>query len=91
MKYTKKNEDIRPFEAGGEAALEQFCKKMDCSLFVMGSYTKKRQHNLTFGRMYNHHCYDLVEFGVARFTSLEAFGSTKTHLGGKVRKSVLMN
>lgn len=83
VKYTKKNEDIRPFEAGGEAALEQFCKKMDCSLFVMGSHTKKRQHNLTFGRMYNHHCYDLVEFGVARFTSLEAFGSTKTHLGGK--------
>lgn len=35
VKYTKKNENIRPFESGGETSLEFFSLKTDCSLFVV--------------------------------------------------------
>ncbi|XXG73271.1 hypothetical protein AAC387_Pa07g2218 [Persea americana] len=33
-RYTKKNDNIRPFESGGETSLEFFFLKTDCSLFV---------------------------------------------------------
>lgn len=35
VKYTKKNENIRAFESGGETSLEFFSLKTDCSLFVV--------------------------------------------------------
>ncbi|GAB2301958.1 hypothetical protein Dimus_035981 [Dionaea muscipula] len=37
VKFTRKNENIRPFESGGETSLEFFSLKTDCSLFVFGS------------------------------------------------------
>ncbi|ONK75984.1 uncharacterized protein A4U43_C03F22620 [Asparagus officinalis] len=73
IRYTKKNENIRLFESGGEASLEFFSVKTDCSLFVFGSHSKKRPHNLVLGRMYDHHVYDLVEVGVENFKPLESF------------------
>lgn len=73
VKYTKKNENIRPFESGGETSLEFFSLKTDCSLFVFGSHSKKRPNNLVFGRMYDHHIYDLVEVGVENFRPIESF------------------
>lgn len=36
VRYTRKNENIRPFESGGETSLEFFSLKTDCSLFVVG-------------------------------------------------------
>jgi ribosome production factor 2 len=35
VKYTKKNDNIRPFESGGETSLELFSLKTDCSLIVV--------------------------------------------------------
>ncbi|XP_017696384.1 ribosome production factor 2 homolog [Phoenix dactylifera] len=73
VNYTKKNENIRPFESGGETSLEFFSLKTDCSLFVFGSHSKKRPNNLVLGRMYDHHVYDLVEVGVENFRPIESF------------------
>ncbi|KAJ3428339.1 brix domain containing protein [Anaeramoeba flamelloides] len=60
-KLTRKN-DIVPFD--DETSLEFLCNKNDCGLFVLGSHTKKRPHNLVVGRVYDNHLYDMVEFGV---------------------------
>jgi ribosome production factor 2 len=35
VKYSKKNDNIRPFESGGETSLEFFSLKTDCSLIVV--------------------------------------------------------
>jgi len=35
MKYTKKNDSIRPFESGGESSLEFFSLKTDCNLIAV--------------------------------------------------------
>lgn len=35
MKLSRKNENVRPFEAGGEASLEFLAQKTDCSLFMV--------------------------------------------------------
>ncbi|URD79135.1 TVP38 TMEM64 family membrane protein [Musa troglodytarum] len=64
VKYTKKNENIRPFESGGETSLEFFSLKTDCSLFVTKQFG--------FG-MFDHHIYDLVEVGVDNFRPMESF------------------
>ena len=54
LKYTRKNAEVRPFEAGGEGALEHFSRKTDAALFALGSSSKKRPHNLVLGRFYDH-------------------------------------
>lgn len=33
--FTRRNEDVRPFEPGGEASLEFFADKADCGLFCL--------------------------------------------------------
>ncbi|CAD6333298.1 unnamed protein product [Miscanthus lutarioriparius] len=73
VKYTKKNDNIRPFESGGESSLEFFSLKTDCSLIVYGSHSKKRPNNLILGRTYDHHIYDLVEVGVENYKSMESY------------------
>ncbi|KAK6945225.1 Brix domain [Dillenia turbinata] len=86
VRYTRKNENIRPFESGGETSLEFFSLKTDCSLVVFGSHSKKRPNNLVIGRTYDHHIYDLVEVGVENFKSLESFTYDKKqapHAGSK--------
>uniref|UniRef100_A0ACD5X691 Uncharacterized protein n=1 Tax=Avena sativa TaxID=4498 RepID=A0ACD5X691_AVESA len=35
VKFTKKNDNIRPFGSGGETSLEFFSLKSDCSLLVV--------------------------------------------------------
>lgn len=37
VKYTRKNDKIRPFEAGGETNLEFFSQKTDCSIFLVST------------------------------------------------------
>lgn len=66
VRLSRLNDKIRPFEAhGGEVELERLCKKAnEASLFVVGSSTKKRPHNLVFGRMFDGLLYDAVEVGV---------------------------
>ncbi|XP_042493402.1 ribosome production factor 2 homolog [Macadamia integrifolia] len=77
IKYSRKNENIRPFESGGETSLEFFSLKTDCSLFIFGSHSKKRPNNLVIGRTYDHHIYDLVEVGVENFKTMESFSYDK--------------
>ncbi|KAJ4728853.1 ribosome production factor 2-like [Melia azedarach] len=73
IRYTRKNENIRPFESGGETSLEFFSLKTDCSIFIYGSTSKKRPDNLVIGRTYDHHIYDLVEVGVENFKPMNSF------------------
>ncbi|KAM7264265.1 hypothetical protein ACFE04_001948 [Oxalis oulophora] len=73
IRYTRKNDNIRPFENGGETSLEFFSQKTDCSIFLYGSHSKKRKDNIVIGRTYDHHIYDLVEVGVENFKSLQTF------------------
>ncbi|KAJ1419500.1 Brix domain [Sesbania bispinosa] len=77
VKYSRKNENIKPFESGGETSLEFFSLKTDCSIFVYGSHSKKRPDNLVIGRTYDHHIYDLVEVGVENFKPMESFSYDK--------------
>lgn len=77
IKYTRKNDKIRPFESGGETTLEFLSLKTDCSLFAFASHSKKRPNNLVLGRTYDHHIYDLIEVGVENFSSMEVFGYGK--------------
>ncbi|KAL2509188.1 Ribosome production factor 2-like protein [Forsythia ovata] len=77
VKYSRRNDNIRPFESGGETSLEFFSYKTDCSLFVFGSHSKKRPNNLVIGRTYDHHIYDLVEIGVENFKSMNSFAYDK--------------
>lgn len=35
VKYSRKNDNVRPFESGGETSLEFFSLKTDCSLIVV--------------------------------------------------------
>lgn len=59
--FSKKNE-IKPFE--DEEKLEFFSRKNDSAHLVVGTHSKKRPHNLTFVRMYNHTMLDMYEFGI---------------------------
>lgn len=53
VKFSRSNPDMRPFEAGGEGALELHCGRQNCSLFALGSHQKKRPHNLVLGRLFD--------------------------------------
>lgn len=39
IRYTRKNENIRPFESGGETSLEFFSLKTDCSIFIVSKHS----------------------------------------------------
>ena len=79
------NPDIRPFESGGSEKIEFFCRKNDTSLFVVGSHSKKRPHNLVFGRMFDGHLLDMIELGLNEetFKALNDFQNTKVPVGTK--------
>ncbi|KAF8067235.1 choline monooxygenase [Scenedesmus sp. PABB004] len=82
--FTRKNPDVRPFEAGGEAGLQFFCNKSNCSLFVLGSTSKKRPHNLVLGRLYDFHLYDALELGIEAHAPIRAFrGAGTAQVGNK--------
>jgi hypothetical protein len=50
LKLTRKNDSIRPFEAGAEVELEHLARRADAGIFVLDSHSKKRPHNLILGR-----------------------------------------
>lgn len=84
VKYTKKNPDVAPFEYGGEASLEKYAHNTNCSLFAIGSHTKKRPSNLILGRMYDFRLYDMIEFGVLAYKSIaQCPGAMHAQLGNK--------
>ena len=79
------NPDIRPFESGGSEKIEFFCRKNDASLFVVGTHSKKRPHNLILGRMFDGHLLDMIELGLNQetFKALSDFQNTKVPVGTK--------
>ncbi|KAI9247425.1 Brix domain-containing protein [Phascolomyces articulosus] len=78
--FSKKNE-LKPFE--DESKLEFFSRKNDASLMVVGSHSKKRPHNLTFIRMFDHQVLDMYELGVENLTPLSEIKGPKCSLGIK--------
>jgi hypothetical protein len=56
-------------------------------VFVLGSHSKKRPHNLTLGRLYDFHLYDCLELGVEHHRPIKAFkGAGTAQVGNKVRQ-----
>lgn len=55
-------------------------------MFVLGSHSKKRPHNIVIGRLYDFHLYDALELGVDEFKAIKDFGAagTAAQLGNKV-------
>ena len=80
--FSRKNE-ILPFEDSN--SVEFLTAKNDCSLFAIGSHTKKRQHNLCMGRTYDSHILDMFEFGVnsETYKSITSFEGMKKAVGSK--------
>ncbi|KAI9489212.1 brix domain-containing protein 1 [Zychaea mexicana] len=78
--FGKKNE-LKPFE--DDSKLEFFSRKNDASLLVVGSHSKKRPHNLTFIRMFDHQILDMYELGVEHLTPLSEIKGPKCSLGLK--------
>lgn len=83
--FSRKNPDVKPFETGGEVHLEFFCNKSNCSVFLLGSHSKKRPHNITMGRLYDFHFYDALELGVENYQGIKHFkGAGTAQVGNKV-------
>jgi len=66
-----------------DTGLEKFTEKFDASLFLFGSNSKKRPDNLVFGRMFDFHILDMIEFRVENFRSAMEFNVPKATLGTK--------
>lgn len=78
--YKKKN-IFRPFE--DQTQIEFFSERADASLFLFGSHSKKRPHNLTLGRLFDHHILDMFELGINEFKSMGDFPGDKFATGIK--------
>ncbi|KAI8823963.1 Brix domain-containing protein [Fimicolochytrium jonesii] len=76
--FSKRNE-LRPFE--DPRPLEFFSTKTDASLLVLATHSKKRPHNLTFARTFDHQLLDMIEVGVERGLPMEFVDGPKSALG----------
>ena len=74
-----KNNKVLPFE--DPSSLEFFSEKGDASLFVVGSHSKKRPHNLILARTFDHRILDMLEIGVENPRYLSEFSGQKCSLG----------
>lgn len=64
--------------------LQIHAERSNCSLFAVGSHSKKRPNNLVLGRLYDFRLYDAVEFGVMNYKPIRTFpGSAAAQLGNK--------
>lgn len=61
-KMMQKRNLTRPFEDA--TSIEFLSQANDCSLFSYGSHSKKRNHNLVIGRLFDYQLLDMYEFGV---------------------------
>merc|ERR1719223_164736 len=83
-KMMQRRNMTRPFE--DPASVEFLGKANDCSLFAYGSHSKKRPHNLVFGRMFDFQVLDMLELGVKPETckSMKDFeGANSLRVGSK--------
>lgn len=65
--YGRKHE-IHPYENADD--IEKYCKASESSLFLFGSHTKKRPHDIIFGRTYENKVLDMVELGLKNYESI---------------------
>lgn len=72
---SRKN-DVTIFE--NVTPVENFCKKHECSLFIMGNHNKKRPDNIVLGRMFDNSLLDMVELGVDAYKGLKEFNESVT-------------
>ncbi|XP_020605600.1 ribosome production factor 2 homolog [Orbicella faveolata] len=72
---------MRPFE--DHTSLEFFSVRNDASLFLFGSHSKKRPHNLVIGRCFDGHILDMIELGIDKFISLNEIKTRKCSAGTK--------
>lgn len=77
----QKRNEIHPFE--DPTPIENFGRKMNASLFMLVSNSKKRPNNLVMGRLFEHTIMDIVEFGVENYESLQKFKTEKISSGIK--------
>lgn len=80
FKMQRKN-DVTVFE--NPTPVEQFCRKHETPLFLMGSNTKKRPDNIVLGRMFDYALLDMIELGVDNFDAMKAFCGRKITVGCK--------
>lgn len=81
-KLQRKN-DLLPFEAGGEAHLENLIRLNDCSLFALVNHTKKRPNNLVLGRTFRFRILDMFEFAITNYMPSATFPNLKSAPGSK--------
>jgi ribosome production factor 2 len=62
----QRNNDLHPFES--QTSLEFLGRSNDCSLFTLGSHSKKRPHNVVMGRFFDFQTLDMFEFGIDEAT-----------------------
>lgn len=62
IKLLSKKETKRPFE--DISNIELLSRKKDSSVFIYGSHSKKRKHNLVFGRCFDYQLLDMIELGI---------------------------
>lgn len=77
----KRRNPFHPFE--DETPFERFSSKLDSSLFLFGSNSKKHPNSLVLGRMYDHHLLDMVELRVTNYKSSTEFKTPNITLGAK--------
>ncbi|XP_058807935.1 ribosome production factor 2 homolog [Phymastichus coffea] len=77
----KKKNEVHPFE--DSTLIENFGRKLNASLFMMISNSKKRPNNLVMGRLFEHTMLDLIEFGVENYEALAKFKLDKIPVGIK--------
>lgn len=77
----KKRNMTRPFE--DITSLEFLSKMNDTSLFMFGSHSKKRPHNVIIGRMFDFQLLDMIELGISNYQSLQSVKSSKVAMGTK--------
>jgi len=83
IKYNRKQTNSPhggPFEDA--TTIEFFSDKSDASLFMYGSHSKKRPHNITIGRLFDYHILDMVELGISKYQLIENFKSLSLPMQG---------
>ncbi|KAJ1986118.1 rRNA-binding ribosome biosynthesis protein rpf2 [Dimargaris cristalligena] len=80
VSFSKKNE-IHPFD--DQAPLEALLRKNDTSLFLLGTHSKKRPHNLVFGRAFDHQILDMIEVGIEYAIPGYVFADAKCAVGAR--------
>lgn len=80
VKLQHKN-DICIFE--NATPVEQFCKKYETAVFLMGSHSKKRPNNVVVGRMFNYTLLDMYELGIESLQTMSEFPGPKITVGTK--------